>query len=150
MSKSRSSGDYGDLFEKVTGETELVDEQDENEADSEREVDDGSPRTSTRALATTVSTRPSPNRIQPEGGRRRRPPGPHTSPAGAPPTESHLSARKRLSRNSGVLEATAAYRSGSSSELPVSRRPDDALGTHLRYLLVGASKWIRLRTGSGG
>jgi|GEM_PF-770458 hypothetical protein len=40
MSKSRSSGDYGDLFEKVTGETELVDEQDENEADSEREVDD--------------------------------------------------------------------------------------------------------------
>lgn len=40
MSKSQSGADYGALFEKVTGETELVDEQDAEEANGEREVDD--------------------------------------------------------------------------------------------------------------
>jgi hypothetical protein len=40
MSKSRTGADYGELFEKVTGETELVDEQDRMEAESNREVDD--------------------------------------------------------------------------------------------------------------
>ena len=40
MSRSRSGADYGELFEKLTGETELVDEQDAEESQSEREVDD--------------------------------------------------------------------------------------------------------------
>jgi len=40
MSKSRSGADYGALFEKVTGETSVVDEQDAEEADGEREVAD--------------------------------------------------------------------------------------------------------------
>lgn len=40
MSKTQSGADYGALFEKVTGETSVVDEQDAEEADGEREVDD--------------------------------------------------------------------------------------------------------------
>ncbi|MFC6951797.1 hypothetical protein [Halorubellus litoreus] len=40
MSKSQSGADYGALFEKVTGETEVVEEQDTEEANGEREVDD--------------------------------------------------------------------------------------------------------------
>jgi len=38
MSKSQASGEYGALFEKVTGETEIVDEQDDT--GDEREVAD--------------------------------------------------------------------------------------------------------------
>jgi hypothetical protein len=40
MSKSQSGSDYSALFEKVTGETEFVDEQDESAAESQREVDE--------------------------------------------------------------------------------------------------------------
>ncbi|NHN42187.1 hypothetical protein G9C85_11195 [Halorubellus sp. JP-L1] len=40
MSKSRSGTDYGALFEKLTGETEVVEEQDAAEANGEREVAD--------------------------------------------------------------------------------------------------------------
>jgi hypothetical protein len=40
MSKSQSGADYGALFEKVTGETSVVEEQDAEEANGEREVDD--------------------------------------------------------------------------------------------------------------
>lgn len=40
MSKSKSGADYGALFEKVTGETSVVDEQDAQEAESERAVED--------------------------------------------------------------------------------------------------------------
>ncbi|WP_257299577.1 hypothetical protein [Haloarchaeobius sp. FL176] len=40
MSKTQSGSDYGALFEKVTGETELVEEQDRSAAESERAVDE--------------------------------------------------------------------------------------------------------------
>jgi hypothetical protein len=40
MSKSQSGADYGALFERVTGETSVVDEQDAQEAENEREVAD--------------------------------------------------------------------------------------------------------------
>lgn len=40
MSKASDSTDYGALFEKVTGETAVVEEQEETTAGSEREVDD--------------------------------------------------------------------------------------------------------------
>jgi erythromycin esterase-like protein len=40
MSKSQSGADYGALFEKVTGETSVVDEQDAEEAENERAVED--------------------------------------------------------------------------------------------------------------
>lgn len=40
MSKTQSGSDYGALFQKVTGETEFVDEQDETAAGADREVDD--------------------------------------------------------------------------------------------------------------
>ncbi|WP_256298320.1 hypothetical protein [Haloarchaeobius salinus] len=40
MSKSQSVSDYSALFQKVTGETEFVDEQDESAAETERQVDD--------------------------------------------------------------------------------------------------------------
>ena len=40
MSKSQSGADYGALFEKVTGETAVVDEQDAEQAENERAVED--------------------------------------------------------------------------------------------------------------
>jgi hypothetical protein len=40
MSRSQSGADYGALFEKVTGETAVVDEQDAQQAENEREVED--------------------------------------------------------------------------------------------------------------